>query len=618
MALMGFMIHMTSCEDIKFGEAFLEMPQSETINIDTVFNSRFYAEQVLADSYKSLPDHTSADNKLQWSVLEVLTDLAEKCNGPSHYQSGQMTASTTTSSPYVLYNVASSSKGVMSPMYGIRQAYIYIENVDKVPDMTAEEKKTRKAEARGVIAYLYAEMFRYMGGMPVATKSYGLTDDFAMTRMSVADMVDAIVKMCDKAAPDLPWYQSETENGRMTAAAVMALKFRVLLHAASPLYNSEEPVMPEAASMPFLWYGGYDAQRWQRALDAGLDFLERNQTEGNYYQLYGYEEGLTLDMNNADDFQKIRDNYAAAYLNRNNKELIIEGHRFTTFNSSYKWVAQARYNCMVPSQNLHNKFQMLSGEPFDWTNEDHKANPFWQSLTQAEVKDLKFSPLPVRDPRLYETMQIHGDRVKDASARFDITNKSSFSGAYGSNIDSKGGTNMRKYIRNNGTQLKNHPYVCALLRLPEVYLGIAECMNELGKANEVDKLGRNAYDYVNLVRNRSGMPSIGESGMTNEFLNIPSGTELTEYILDERCREFAYEDMRYFDIARRKRDDILKLPEVGMKIQKEGDAYSYETNISFPNARLWIDNWSNRYYFVPIPQAEIDKQYGLIQTPGWE
>lgn len=46
------------------------------------------------------------------------------------------------------------------------------------------------------------------------------------------------------------------------------------------------------------------------------------------------------------------------------------------------------------------------------------------------------------------------------------------------------------------------------MRLPEIYLNIAEAMNELGKAEEVDEFGNTAYDYINIVRDRVKMKHI--------------------------------------------------------------------------------------------------------------
>lgn len=67
---------------------------------------------------------------------------------------------------------------------------------------------------------------------------------------------------------------------------------------------------------------------------------------------------------------------------------------------------------------------------------------------------------------------------------------------------------MRKFVRNWGDEVNGKFYSCPLLRLPEVYLNMAEAMNELGKATTADEFGNTAYDYLNMTRNRAGMPDI--------------------------------------------------------------------------------------------------------------
>ena len=83
---------------------------------------------------------------------------------------------------------------------------------------------------------------------------------------------------------------------------------------------------------------------------------------------------------------------------------------------------------------------------------------------------------------------------------------------------------MRKHILDGDDEVNGRPYQCPLLRLPEVYLSIAEAMNELGIANQPDEFGRTAYDYVNLVRGRVDMWSLTPQ-------NTPAGEVLREAIL---------------------------------------------------------------------------------------
>ena len=113
------------------------------------------------------------------------------------------------------------------------------------------------------------------------------------------------------------------------------------------------------------------------------------------------------------------------------------------------------------------------------------------------------------------------------------------------------GYGMRKFLRDRSTEVGGKFYSCPLIRLPEIYLNIAEAMNELGKATEKDEFGRDAYDYVNLVRERVKMPAL-----TNQ--KVASGLPLREAILHERAVEMGFEEVRYFDLVRWKRSDLFK------------------------------------------------------------
>ena len=181
---------------------------------------------------------------------------------------------------------------------------------------------------------------------------------------------------------------------------------------------------------------------------------------------------------------------------------------------------------------------------------------------------------------------------------------------------------MRKHVQDQLNELQNKFYQCPLMRLPEVYLNIAEAMNELGIAEQRDEFGRTAYDYVNLVRGRVDMwPLTPERAAPGEALR--------EAILKERALEFGYEEVRYYDIVRWKHKDYLDVPLRRLEIYPDyldpDDSkkpvkqrhFRYEIKEGMENRRVWVEEWSNRYYLCPIPLEEINKKYGLVQNPGW-
>lgn len=584
--MVGATLLFTACEDLKFGEKFLEKPVSNELNIDSVFNKKIYAEQALAEAYHSLPDFLPTQGRLGYGTLEMLTDLADwnKKGAPKFY-SGTVdgTNQYTEHMPYRL-GVASQMIGV-GPIYGIRRAYIYIGNVDRVPDMTEQEKAVGKAEAKVIIAYHYSQMLRYYGGMPWIDHAYTAEDEMKFPRMTVEQTVEKIVNLLDEAAGVLPWEVSADNDGHLTKAAAMALKNRVLQFAASPLFNADEPYLQGDASTQLItWYGNYSADRWQKALDAGLAFLREN--DGRY---------KLVNTGNP------REDFAAGYFNRHNGEVLISSRRFITYMTGKTPFAQVRYGVASPTLNYIDMFQMNDGTEFSWDNPDHKKYPFF--------KDGK----PRRDIRLYETLAINEDKFqgKKVVEIYEGTKQNPYnSGQY-----SKNGAAMRKFVRNWKDEVNGKFYSCPLLRLPELYLNMAEAMNELGKAETADEFGNTAYDYLNMTRNRAGMPDITKK-------EAKPGEELREAILRERALEFGYEEVRYFDLMRWKREDLIRQPlsRLIVKKVKAEPGFTYTPHQGMFEQRQYLKEgiWSKKYFLLPLPVDEINKKYGLIQNPGWE
>lgn len=582
----GATLLFTACEDLKFGEKFLEKPVSNELNIDSVFNKKIYAEQALAEAYHSLPDFLPTQGRLGYGVLEMLTDLADwNKKGAPRYYSGTVdgTSLYTEHMPYRL-GVDNRMLGV-GPIYGIRRAYIYIENVDRVPDMTEQEKAVGKAEAKVIIAYHYSQMLRYYGGMPWIDHAYTAEDEMKFPRMTVEQTVEKIVNLLNEAAASLPWEVNADNDGHLTKAAAIALKNRVLQFAASPLFNADEPYLEGDASTQLLtWYGNYSADRWQKALDAGLEFLREN--DGRY---------KLVNTGNP------REDFAAGYFNRHNGEVLISSRRFTTYMTGKTPFAQVRYGVASPTLNYIDMFQMNDGTKFDWNNPDHKKYPFF--------KDGK----PRRDIRLYETLAINEDKFqgKKVVEIYEGTKQNPYnSGQY-----SKNGAAMRKFVRNWKEEVNGKFYSCPLLRLPELYLNMAEAMNELGKAETADEFGHTAYDYLNMTRLRAGMPKITKK-------EAKPGKELREAILRERALEFGYEEVRYFDLMRWKREDLLRQPLSRLIVKKvsEEPGFTYTPHQGMFEQRQYQKEgiWSKKYFLQPLPVDEINKKYGLIQNPGWE
>lgn len=418
--------------------------------------------------------------------------------------------------------------------------------------------------------------------MPWIDRAYNADEIFEFPRLTLEETVDKVTKMLDEAATDLPWYTTNEEYGHMTAAAAKALKFRLLLFVASPLFNDIEPYYPgQAADERLTWYGDYQQSRWQAALDAGKDFMRLNRENSDYYR-----------MENTGNPQ---DDYVSGYFVKGNREVVMASFRWGIYSKGIKPFRMYEDGYGAPRGNYADMFQWKDGTDFDWDNPEHRAHPFFDA-----------SGKPTRDVRLYETLLVNGDKWQGRNAEVYIGGREGPGGSI--RQKTQYGYGLRKFIRDKQNEMHNKPYSCPLIRMPEIYLSMAEVMNKLGLAEQVDEFGYDAYGYLNLVHTRAGLPEVTAD-------EASQGDELWDYLMDERAREFGQEEIRYFDMVRYKKGaEWASRPMELLETTKTGNDFDYKPIIEDKTKYLWNDNW----YLLPFPIGEINKKYGLIQNPGWE
>ena len=586
-------VSLQGCDGV--GGSFLEEPPGQDVTKDTVFSDANSAKQFLWNAYRSLPygpgEVAGPYNKrqVQYDMLASLTDINQSFlpsggAGKSYYSP--------TGIPYsnhqTKYDYADSGA-----WDGIRQAYIFIENVDQVPDMNASTKERLKAEARMIIALHYTDMYRHFGGMPWVNQSYQPNEDFDTPRLTSRATLDSIVATIDKAAPDLPFTLNNpaSEAGRFTQAGAMGLKCRVLLFGASPLFNDSQPYMQgEAAEQEMVWHGGYNPNLWQRAADACGSLID--EVEGSSaYQL--------VDTGNP------RADFQNGYYKRESPEILIStrvryrspgGVGGCDFGCSYYYGGVINGGAGATTQNYVRMFPMADGTPIDESGSGYDPQ----------------NPYENRDPRLYETVLVNGDRYRDRTAELWIGGRERQSRGTRA---TRTGYRMRKFVLDGvsafGTVV-HFPY----LRLSEIYLSYAEALNEAngGPTSE-------AYSYVNRVRNRVDLGDL-PSGLSQQGFR--------EAVLRERALELGYEKVRWWDLIRWKREEDLTKPLYGTNICKQGETpasvcneqsygsreYLYE-QFRLPT-RLWQTNWSPEWYLSAFPAEEVNKVDGMVQNPGWE
>ena len=652
---------LSSCVDrLAIGDAFLEKAPGVDVNIETVFSSAEYTRNFLWSAYGQLYCTYTSGNMMNGAPIDVLSD-SYHCyvgwGGPiQSYYPGLLTENAQDTedgnfqgkfSYSTKTGLDSDAGGRVSIYETVRKCWQLIENIENVPDMSSDEKSRLRGEAYTIMASRYFDAFRNFGGLCLVRKAYGVGEEFTSGRSTAKETVNFIDSLIDCAVkePGFIWNVPDADlgqwSGRLTRASARALRAKVWMFAASPLFNNSEPYM-RYDSKPtgyeneeHVWFGGYDASLWEKCLTACEDFFKDNASNGNYYQLV---------QPASQDEAGYREAYRTAYRYRNgytnksgvvNHEKLFDAHPTKTLSDGgwgWGWRGFA-LDCMrqggqVPTNELMECFGMQDGRVFPY----------------ADIYGPGKNPQGIdmfadRDPRLYETMIVPQQSLPAGFDYAGMTYMDSWVGGFlekNSNVnntdDVASGYSKFKWLLDywGGNRYDDDFIGVPYIRLAEVYLIKAEAEAELGQ-------NQKALDDLHVVRSRVGL---GRIETMNPGLNLTTNKDnLIEEILRERNCEIGAEcGDRLYDMVRRKRQDLFTKPLHEIRIYRldangnrltEGDQqyqvgdpwpkFEYEKPQIIRGARRWWDEgyWTNKWYLDPVSRIEVQKGYGLTQNPGW-
>ncbi|OQP58278.1 carbohydrate-binding protein SusD [Niastella vici] len=444
---------------------------------------------------------------------------------------------------------------------GIRDCNFAIGNIAKVT-MSDAHKSRLLGELKFIRAFRYHDIIRNYGGAilmgdTVYTLNDNLQNDALFKRASIKESIDYAVAQLDDAAALLPVNNDGTWLlGRATKGAALALKSRLLLYAASPLYN---------------------AGTWQAAATAAQAVISLNK--------YGIYTG----------------GYGNLFLINDNNEVIFE--RLYTKNANHTHLEIANgpnsyggWGGNLPLQNLVDDYEMDNGKPItDGTSGYNAQNPYVN-----------------RDPRFYATILYNGATYRGSTIdTYTPGGKDSKDGPDNWNT-SKTGYYLKKFM-NDAYPLQNpwgnagfQPWI--YIRYAEVLLNFAEASNEAYGPDVVPSGSTlSARAAVNLVRQRTGvnMPALA-AGM--------SQSAMRDAIRYERRVELAFEEHRFYDVRRWKIADVTEnKPAGGITIGKSGSTFTYTTKVALDGRKF-----ETKHYWLPIPRAEIQASNNKItQNTGY-
>lgn len=254
----------------------------ERVNIENVFQSKDYTNEWLAKGYAYMNhDYLQQVNSKKNTSFNFADDMYYIDLNYVDWKGGNYTEKGLGSG---------NSLYIWQAAYqAIRHISIFIHNVDGNKELTEAEITDMKGQAHFLRAYFYWMLIRSFGPVPIVpdegvdyTKEY---DDIAYPRNTYDECADYIAEELVKAATMLDDERDVQNIVRPTRGAALALRSRVLLYAASPLYNGQAPsevidALVDKSGRKLL-SDTYDNRKWARAAAAAKDVMELKR-----YQLY--------------------------------------------------------------------------------------------------------------------------------------------------------------------------------------------------------------------------------------------------------------------------------------------------------------------------------------------
>ena len=450
----------------------------------------------------------------------------------------------------------------------IRQANSILEGIEKykTPDNPNRpgDLNNRIGEVYFLRAWALFELVRQFGGVIIVTSVIqDPNDDAALKRPrnTYDSCVAQIVSDCDMAfsrvqtANYLP-----TDFGRVTKAACLALKSRIYLYSASPLWaqtgkNSPFPDIAENTNAS-------DPAKWKIAADAAKAAIDYCAANG--YQL---EPDLTGRRN--------------MYLQPwNSKEVLwvrMNEEGGSEFERHYYPFGYSGWSAAAPTQNVVDDYEMNDGTPIGTSPRYDEADPYAN-----------------RDPRFYTDILYNGAQFKGRSVETYAGGRDEAS----TNTDhSRTGYYQKKLVDSSQTVGQSSRTTDGItFRLTELYLNYAEALNEYDPGNA------DIARYINIIRTRAQMPAL-PAGL--------SQSQMRTRIRNERRIELFAENQRFWDVRRWKIAAQTEQNIYGMRAIRDGSGFKYE--------RFLVEKrpWRNAMLAIPITLDETFRNPNLEQNPGW-
>lgn len=614
---------------------YLDVVPDNIATIDDAFTSRAQAEKYLFTCYSYLPvdgDPTQNPAMLAGDEMWLYPDIrnVQIINPTAWFIAlGEQGISAP------LMNFWDGEKNGKPLFRGIRDCNTFIDKINNVKDLNSYERDKWIGEALFLKAYYHFYLLRMYGPIPIVDKNlpiYVSPEEVRVSRRPVDECVDYIAKTLDDAALLLPEKVDLPLNelGRITKPIVLSIKARLLLMAASPLFNGNGDFSNlKNKDGVQLFNQVVEPKKWEKAMVASQEAIAM--AEGTGVKLYEFLPNATTGTLSVETKRVL--SIQNAVTDKWNSEIIwgLTNSDMRTMQSGA--MARLRNNyqllsTLAPTHRMAELFYTKNGLPITQDKSWNYANKNnLRTGTAAEkyyikqayqTAELNFD----REPRYYADLAFDGGiwygigkyadggdiwyvqgKLGSAAGRTDIRNFSA-TGYWPKKLVNYLNT------QSDGTEFTTQRYSWPLVRLADLYLMYAEATNEVNGPNG------DTYNYINKIRTRAGLPDVVSSWANfaiDASKNKPATKEgLRDIIHQERMIELAFEGSRFWDLRRWK-----EAPNVYNGVIKGWDIEQRDAINYYREKVLANQSFQLRDYFWPIKDNNILVNNNLVQNLGW-
>jgi hypothetical protein len=622
----------TSCKK------FLDVVPDNVPTIDNAFTSKNEAEKFLFTCYSYLPNNGNPTANPGFLAGDEMW-IPNSRRGTFDTGAGLM-----------MWDIALGRQTASSPIsnvwngryQAIRQCNIFIENVsdeNKVIDLTPDMRARWLAEVKLIKAFNYFQLLRAYGPVPLVDKNIDIdapTSDMMLSRVPFDVCVDYTVKLIDEAVPYLPIVIGEraTELGRMSQPIALAIKAKLLILAASPLFNGNRDYATlKNKDGEALVNTTFDKKKWELAAEAAKAAIE-----------ICHQAGIKL-------YTAVPSSVLSPFTNQ---QMTLRNVISERWNSERVWGLSNSYvsqlqrvamGCLAASFTPNNSNGQLSA-PLKITdlfytkngvpmNEDSELDFTVKNQLRTATSEERFAISQGyqtarvnfdREPRFYADLGFDGgvwymvannpaaggsdEGTFYMQAKYTQPGNSGAEGYY-----NETGYFIKKLVEANLTNSTNSntvkPYDWPEIRLADVYLLYSEAVNEANGPSDPE-----VFKYLDMIRVRAGLLGVEESwGQFTKDKGARLGDQdyVRKLIRRERGIELAFEGSRFWDLRRWKTAaEELNAPITGWTISQTSAVGYYQQRVIYNQSFI-----APRDYLWPIQTSAFRVNTNLVQNPGW-